>query len=291
MPNPKVVYPAAHAPVYAVAFANADGSAATVSSGAPMPVALGDGAMAAMGATTDTAAGSDSAAASLIALFKRLLGKLPASLGQKTGAASLPVILASDQGAVPVQGIYNATAPSLSNGQTAQLQTDANGALAVRLQWNGSFVTGINGAMGDAQTNTVQSTLSMTRGFLFNGSTWDRQKKPNTISRMPSSAASNNATLAKAGAGDLFAVQAHNTTASVIFLKLYNKASAPTVGTDVPVKTLALAPGASLGASAVWANGLYFSTGIAYALTAGAADSDATAIAAGAVVGLNLDYQ
>ena len=291
MPNPKIVYPATYTPAHAVAFANTDNSAATVSASTPLPVALGDGALAAMGATSDAAAGSDSATASLIALFKRLLGKFPAGLGQKAAAASLPVVLASDQSAVPMQGVYNVTAPTLSNGQTVQLQTDLSGALTVRPQWGGAFVSGYSGNMADAQTNTITAILSLTRGFTFNGSGWDRQKKASAVSRIASSATGTNATVAKASAGDLFAIQAHNTTASVIYLKLYNKASAPTVGTDTPIKTIAIPPNASLAASATWANGLYFSTGIAYALTAAAADSDTTIVAAGAIVGLNLDYQ
>jgi hypothetical protein len=36
--------------------------------------------------------------------------------------------------------------------------------------------------------------------------------------------------------------------------------------------------------------GLYFSTGIAYGLTGAAADSDTTALTAGDVVGVNIDY-
>lgn len=291
MPNPKIVYPATYTPANAVAFANTDNSAATVSASTPLPVALGDGALAAMGSTTDTAAASDSATASLIALFKRLLGKFPAGLGQKTAAASLPVVLASDQGAITTAGVYNTAQPTLTGGQVGSLQLDSSGALAVRLQWSGGYIAGVSGNITDSVTNSVNTIMTLTRGFLFNGSTWDRQKKPIAVSRIASSAAGTNATVAKGGAGDLFAIQAYNTTASVIYLKLYNKAAAPTVGTDTPIKTIAIAPSASLATSATWANGLYFSTGIAYALTAAAADSDTSAIAAGAIVGLNLDYQ
>ena len=63
------------------------------------------------------------------------------------------------------------------------------------------------------------------------------------------------------------------------YLKLYNKASAPTVGTDVPVLTVALAPGAPTLVQG-GANGLRFTTGIALALTTNAPDADTTAVAA-----------
>lgn len=101
MANPKISYPATFTPAHAMAFASADNTAATVSISNPLPVALGDGALAGLGALGDAAASSDTASVGLIALFKRLLGKLPASIGQKAAAASLPVVLASDQGAIP----------------------------------------------------------------------------------------------------------------------------------------------------------------------------------------------
>lgn len=58
-----------------------------------------------LGNTADAAAGSDTGTGSLIALFKRLLGKLPSSIGQKVKANSLSVTLASDQGAVLVDRV------------------------------------------------------------------------------------------------------------------------------------------------------------------------------------------
>lgn len=102
MPNPKIIYPANYTPAQALAFANADNTAATVSASAPLPVTHGDGAMVSLGAMADAAAASDTGTASLIALFKRLLGKFPASIGQKTAANSLPVVLASDRSAISI---------------------------------------------------------------------------------------------------------------------------------------------------------------------------------------------
>lgn len=94
------------------------------------------------------------------------------------------------------------------------------------------------------------------------------------------SAATTNATSTKASAGTVWNVVASNINAAVRYLKLYNKASAPTVGTDIPVVVIPLPPGqvTSLNLSS---NGLRFGTGIAWALTSGAADSDTGAVAAG----------
>lgn len=96
------------------------------------------------------------------------------------------------------------------------------------------------------------------------------------------SAASTNATSVKTSNGRLYSVQVTNTSASTKWVKFYNKASAPTVGTDTPVARYAIPAG--------WCGELFdspmgraFSTGIAYAITGGGADSDTTAVAAGDV--------
>lgn len=105
-----------------------------------------------------------------------------------------------------------------------------------------------------------------------------------TISRVIS-AASTNATSAKASAGQVYGWYVSNVNAAARYLKLYNKASAPTVGTDTPVMTI-LIPGntAGAGATVAFENGIAFGTGIAYALTTGVADSDTGAVAANEIV-------
>jgi hypothetical protein len=105
------------------------------------------------------------------------------------------------------------------------------------------------------------------------------------------SAASTNATNVKASAGQVYDIQVFNTNANPRYLKLYNKASAPSVGSDTPVKTI-LIPGNAAGAGVVknWDKGLEFSTGISYALTTGIGDADATAVAANEIV-VNIDYK
>ncbi len=108
-----------------------------------------------------------------------------------------------------------------------------------------------------------------------------------SVSRILSAAATTNATSAKASRGYLHKVVGYNASASARYLKFYNKASAPTVGTDTPVMTFYL-PGSS--AFALDLDGVYFSTGIAYALTTAGADNDTGALTAGDVLGLNVIY-
>lgn len=100
------------------------------------------------------------------------------------------------------------------------------------------------------------------------------------------SAATTNAQSVKASAGQVYTIHASCTNATARFLKLYNKASAPTVGTDTPVMTIVL-PGATTGTNTVIIAsdvGATFSTGIALAITAVVTDADATAILANEVI-------
>lgn len=105
------------------------------------------------------------------------------------------------------------------------------------------------------------------------------------------SAASTNATSVKGSGGTVYNITASNVNAAVRYLKLYNKASAPTVGTDTPVQVYAI-PGNTAGAGTnipIGLPGLAFGTGIALAITTGAADSDTGAVAANEII-VNLGY-
>jgi hypothetical protein len=97
-----------------------------------------------------------------------------------------------------------------------------------------------------------------------------------------------NATSLKTSAGTLYGVQVFNNSATIGYLKLYNKASSPTVGTDTPVKVIMI-PASSGAAIPIVEQGVAFGTGIAYAVTGGIADTDTTAVAASAFI-INIDY-
>jgi hypothetical protein len=77
-----------------------------------------------------------------------------------------------------------------------------------------------------------------------------------------------------------------NTTAAVKYVKFYDKATAPTVGTDTPAATIA-APASTTFVLAL-AN-LPFRSGIGFGITGAAGDSDTTAVAAGDII-LTLVY-
>lgn len=96
-------------------------------------------------------------------------------------------------------------------------------------------------------------------------------------------AATTNGASVKTTAAHLFEVSIFNVTAATIYVKLYNKASAPTVGTDVPILTIPVTSGAVFIAD-FGALGKRFATGLAIAVTAAAVATDATAVAAGAQI-------
>ncbi len=96
------------------------------------------------------------------------------------------------------------------------------------------------------------------------------------------SAATTNATLVKNTAGTLWSIAVSNTNAAARFLKLFNLTTAPTVGTSVPVFTVAVPSGGTVLVNG-GSNGIRFATGISLAITGAAGDLDTTAIGAGDV--------
>ena len=96
------------------------------------------------------------------------------------------------------------------------------------------------------------------------------------------SSATTNSTLVKSSAGKVLGWYFANTTASWIYIKLHNQATAPTAGSGV-VRTIAVPPN---GISKFFSEGgITFATGIGMTVVSGAADTDATAVTAAAVVG------
>jgi hypothetical protein len=112
-----------------------------------------------------------------------------------------------------------------------------------------------------------------------NGVGW---RSSRTISR-----ADTNATVVSRATGKLGGWSLFNANAAARFLKIYDKASAPTVGTDVPVVTIALAPGQS--PSVEMTAGIALANGLAFALTTGVDDLDTGAVAAREIL-VNLLY-
>lgn len=212
-----------------------------------------DGVEALLGRLPSGGAASDASLASIITLLttqagyldgvEGLLGRLPAggaateatlatlltaaafqarinTLGQKTMANSTPMVLASDQSAIP-----------------ANLQPTTSGGASIYRSLS-VVATGAN---------------------------------------------------VKASAGQIYGYYVANlNAASTRYLKIYDKASAPTVGTDTPVITIPIPAGSA--ANVAFPNGIAFALGIGIGATTLIADADATAPSANEVV-MNLFYK
>ena len=103
---------------------------------------------------------------------------------------------------------------------------------------------------------------------------------PSAIARIKA-LASTNLTLVAAKPVTLTGFVLVNTTATILYVKLYDKATAPVLATDVPAFTL---PVPANGAIALPFD-VDLNAGFAYAITNLVADTDATGVAANAVHG------
>lgn len=97
------------------------------------------------------------------------------------------------------------------------------------------------------------------------------------------SLATTNSTLVIARPGVISQILISNHGGTHSFLKLYNKATAPVVGTDIPLTTI-LIPTKSITPLAL-PFGLNFSNGIGFGLTKNPAVTDTTAVGADEIVG------
>lgn len=105
------------------------------------------------------------------------------------------------------------------------------------------------------------------------------------------SAASTNATSVKGSAGTLCSLTVINTTATLYYLKFYDKATAATCNSDTVLQTIPV-PASLSGAGVAVPVGPYgwaFPTGITFCLTGALADNDNTNAATG--VAINYSYK
>lgn len=102
-------------------------------------------------------------------------------------------------------------------------------------------------------------------------------------------AASDNATSLKASAGQLYGVHVFNAAVYPIFVKIYNKASAPAPATDNALLVRRIGVQAGTQRDVEFPLGIACGTGIAYAVVKGVSDTDDTAVAANDAL-VDLEY-
>jgi len=172
--------------------------------------------------------------------------------GQQTAAASAPVVLASDSTLpLPTGAATQATLAALSNQHPATLgQKAMSASLAVTLASDQSAIAVASAPSAAVGASTHHHAIS---------------------------AASTNATSVKGSAGTVNDLTVCNNATSKRYFKLYNKATAPTVGTDVPILTMMIPPGETQHFNC-GAYGLRCPLGIAYACTTGITVADSAAV-------------
>jgi hypothetical protein len=115
---------------------------------------------------------------------------------------------------------------------------------------------------------------------------YERQLPAATKVHFKSSANSTNATSVKNSSGAIFNMIIHNThsgggSGSAIAFRLYDKATAPVVGTDVPMIVIHVQSNDSKEIN--FTSGITFVNGIAYSITDGSSLMDATIVDADGV--------
>lgn len=186
---------------------------------------------------------------------------------------------------VKIGGFASTSAPgAVTAGQRANAWLGLNGQQFVAIaNPTGAAITT---AFDNADSIAVGSLglVITSRNMIFNGTTWDRQRKPNIKSRLTSSAAGGSPTNVKTTAGDLGGFAGQN-GAAITYVHLYDKASAPVVGTDTPILTFPVPVNTAFSSPSSWAS-TYFANGVAYAFTTDAAGTTGAAAAAVTSFGL-----
>ena len=144
---------------------------------------------------------------------------------------------------------------------------------------------------GTVQAITRYSFSDTTSGYTqvvapFAAAAWVVNSVPSTgiAASLTVTTASTNAVNVVASSRQILGYWLSNPTATAIYVKLYNKATAPTVGTDVPVLTVPVPAGQIV--TEQFTNGLRFAAGISTAATGALADSDTSNGVAGVKVNM-----
>lgn len=227
-----------------------------------------------------------------------------AALAQGLAVANTAIVGAP----VRIGGTFTTTLPTYTTGTQTDLQTTARGEVLAALSVagvlatikaastaaaatdpalvvaispnNGVAITGTGGLAATKASGTAAATTDIAQVVSLSPNS--PIVLPTPATSFVNSAATTNATAVKASAGKLYSITASNTGAAVAYVKLYNLAVAPTVGTSTIVLTIPVPAGGTVNIP-FGAAGLQFSTGIALSITNLGTDADATAVVAAQV--------
>ncbi len=109
-----------------------------------------------------------------------------------------------------------------------------------------------------------------------------------TVYRLLTSLATTNDINIKNAAGRYYWVRGYNNRATPVFIKMYNLATTPSVGTSTPIDTIQIPALSSFQLD--YPAGVKMTTGIGLGISTAAADADTGAVAAGDVTCLSVGY-
>ena len=196
-----------------------------------------------------------------------------------TGTSVQPATRATVNQNVPDSDVQLYLQIRVFNGSTAPASTTTMTVGFLDAQMYEPAMVNVAGVQSFSAKNAIPVAQQGTATVAVSGTVTVTNTPVTPTTTFTNSAATTNATSIKASAGTIWNVLVSNTNASPRYLKFYNKASAPTVGTDVPVIVIPIPATGSVKIDG-GSNGIRFSTGVGMAITTGMADSDTGAVAA-----------
>lgn len=146
--------------------------------------------------------------------------------------------------------------------------------------WNVNNVSGTVSLPTGAATETTLASVDGKLPALSGGAVpvQPAQTSGGCLAHHVISAASTNATNVKASAGQVYAIIVRNTAGAVRKIAFHNNSGTPTAGAGIYFVIILNNTAAPV--TYTWPTGVAFSSGIAYTMVTGSANSDATAVGA-----------
>jgi hypothetical protein len=224
----------------------------------------------------------------LAAILAKIIAAPATEAKQDTGNTSLATIAAKD---FATQTTLAAVLAKIIAAPATEAKQDT---MITALQTIDNFISGARGLVTEDNSNAIKTAVEIIDNMI-SGNYGQVKQFAETSGGWTNytlvAAATNNATSLKAAAGQVGFITAYNLNAAARYLKFYNKASAPSPGSDTPVHVVMI-PGNTGGAGAVVPVpiGMEFTTGIAFAVVAGISATDNTSVAASEII-INIGYK
>jgi len=174
------------------------------------------------------------------------------------------------------------TLTSTNCGGTALLRQTLRAHDLAVTSWRESVVS-IDGAGTNRLDKAIPIVHASTLSISGNVNTTETALLASSVSAITTVASAPVGVVLKSTAGSLYQVTASNTTGTLFHIKLYNKSTAPVVGTDIPIITIPV-PANTCVPIDFGRLGARFTAGIGYSITGAIASTDTTAVLAGSLV-------